>query len=144
MTVVTARIDADAAAVGLTLRAGTAGGANATAADTAGAWIGAGPAVFRIGGEVAAAVSDTAILHTDGAVCPLADPAPALDGNEPTLADLAARTAVVHIRLEIDAGAATVGEPRLAGRGVALRGQGTPRAAADDSHRGQEGERPPA
>jgi hypothetical protein len=65
--------------------------------------------MFGIGGEVAAAVSNAAILHTDRAVCPLADSAPALDGNEATLANLATRPTVAHIGLQIDAGAAAVG-----------------------------------
>ena len=138
MAIVATGIDADAVAFGLTLRAATAAhGADATAADTAGAGIGAGSAVRGIGGEVAAAVDSAAILDTDGAVGALADSAAALDGNELTLADFAARPTVVHIRLEIDADTAAVGEPRRTGR---LR-RSTSRAAARDGHRGEEGER---
>jgi len=122
MGVIAARIDADAATIGLTLGAGTAGGANTTAANSTGAGGLAGAAVFGIGGEVAAAVGSAAILHTDGAVCALADPTPALDRDEITRAHLAARPAVVHVRQEVDADAAAVGKPGLTHRGVALRG----------------------
>ena len=79
-----------------------------------------GAAVSGIGGEVAAAVDGAAILDTDRAVRALADAAAALDGNEPTLANLAARATVVHIRLEIDADTAAVGQTGLTGQGVAL------------------------
>ena len=121
MAVVAARIDADTVAVGLTLRAATAArGANATAADTAGAGVLAGAAVSGIGGEVAAAVDGAAILDTDRAVRALADSAAALDGNELALANLAARATVVHIGLEIDTDTAAVGQAGLTGRGVAL------------------------
>jgi hypothetical protein len=144
MTVVAARIDADTAAVGLAHRAATAArGANPTAANTAGAGIRAGPAVFGIGGEIAAAILDAAILDTDWAVCALADSAPALDGNEPALANLPARSTIVHIGLEIDADTAAIGQTGLTGRGIALRGS-TSRAASRDGHRGQERERLPA
>jgi len=144
MAVVAAGIDADTVAFGLTLRAATpTGGANATAADTAGAGIRAGSAVFRIGGEVAATIRDTAILDADRTVRALAHSAPALDGNESTLANLAARSTVVHIGLEIDADTAAVGQTVLTGRSVALC-RSTSRAAARDGHRGQESERLPA
>jgi hypothetical protein len=143
MAVIAARIDADTAAVGLTLRAATARGANATAANTAGAGVLAGPAVFRIGGEVAAAVDSAAILDTDRAVRALADPAPALDGDEFTLANLAARPTVVHVGLEIDADTAAVSQTGLTGRSVALRRYSS-RTAARHGHRGQERERLPA
>ncbi len=114
MAVVAARIDADTAAVGLTLCAATAArGANATAANTAGAGVLAGAAVFGIGGEVAAAIDSAAIRDTDRAVRALADSAPALDGNELALANLAAGATVVHIGLEIDADTAAVGEAGL-------------------------------
>jgi hypothetical protein len=145
MLVVAARVDADAAATGLALRATTAtSGTNPAAANAAGARLLTGSAVFGIGGEVAAAVDSAAILDTNGAVCALADPAPALDRNEVTLAHLAARATVVQIGLEIDADAGAVGKPRLTCRSVALRGGNTSRAAADDGHGGQESECPPA
>ncbi|MDF3043701.1 MAG: hypothetical protein K0Q71_6407, partial [Thermomicrobiales bacterium] len=98
MTVVAAGIDADAAAVGLTFGAATtARGANATAANTAGAGVLAGAAVCGIGGEIAAAVDRSAVLNPDRAVRALADSAPTLDGNELTFSNLAARATVVHI-----------------------------------------------
>jgi hypothetical protein len=110
MGIVTARINADAATIGLTLAAGVSTRvANATAADAAGAGLLTGSAVFGIGGEVAAAIDSAAILHTDGAVCALADSAPALDRDEIAFAHLAARPAVAQIGLEIDAGAGAVG-----------------------------------
>jgi hypothetical protein len=110
MGVVAARIDADAATIALPLRAAIAtGGANTTAANSAGTGLLTTSAVFGIGGEVAAAVDSTAILHTDRAVRPLADAAPALDGNEATLANLATRPTVVQIGLQIEAAAAAVG-----------------------------------
>ena len=146
MLVVAARIDADTTAVGLTLRAAATRGAYATAANTAGTGLLARPAMFGIGGEVAAAVDGAAIRHTDGAIRTLADSAPALDGNEITLANLAARPTVVQVGLEIDAGAGPgqSGEPCLTGRGIALCGRSTSRAAARDCHRGQESDRLPA
>jgi hypothetical protein len=140
MAVVAARIDADTVAVGLTLRAASARSANATAANTAGAGVLTGAAVFGIGGEVAAAVDGAAKGDTNRAVCALADSAAALDGNELTLTNLAAGATVVHIRLEIDTDTAAVGEAGLTGQGVAL-GRSTSRAASRDGHRGQEGER---
>ena len=146
MLIVAAGIDADTVAFGLALRAATAArDTNATIADATGAGVLTGSAMFGIGGEVAAAVSDAAILHTDRAVRALADAAPALDGNEATLANLATRATVAHIGLEIDAGAGAraIREPCLTGRGVGLRGRSTSRAAADDGHRGQESERLP-
>jgi hypothetical protein len=99
--------------------------------------------VFRIGGEVTAAVLDAAILDTDRAVRALADSAPALDRNETALANLAARSTIVHIGLEIDADSSTVGQTGVTGRSVALR-RYTSRAAARHGHRGQERERLPA
>jgi hypothetical protein len=109
MAVVAARIDADTATVGLTLRAAIAArGAYATAANTTGAGMIAGSAMSGIGGEVAAAVDDAAILNTDRAVRALADAAPALDGNEAAFANLAAIPTVIHIGLEIDADTAAV------------------------------------
>jgi hypothetical protein len=144
MAVVAARIDADATAVGLARRAGTAvRGAHATAANSASAGIRASPAVFGIGGEIAAAVLDAAILDTDWAISALADPAPTLDRNETALANLAARPTIVHIGLEIDADTAAIGQTGLTGRSVALR-RYTARAAARHGHRGQERERLPA
>jgi hypothetical protein len=110
VAVVAARIDADTAAVALTLTAAiTTRSADATAADAADAGLLTGSAVFGIGGEVAAAVDSAAILHADGAVCALADPAPAFDRDESALAQLAARSTVVQIGLEIDADASAVG-----------------------------------
>jgi hypothetical protein len=109
MGIVTARIDADAATIGLTLGAGTAGGANTAAANSTGARLLTASTVFGIGREVAAAVHSPAILDTDGAVRALADPAPALDRDEATLAHLAARSAVVQVGLEVDADAGAVG-----------------------------------
>ena len=123
MAVVAARIDADAAAVGLTLGAQPPPPVAQTPppqTPLAQAFC-AGAAVLRIGGEIAAAVDRAAIRHTDRAVRALADSAAALDGDELTLADLAARPTVVHIGLEIDADTAAVGQPGLTGRGVALR-----------------------
>jgi hypothetical protein len=140
MTVVAAGIDADTAAVGLTLRAAAAICANATAANTTGAGVLAGPAVSGIGGEVATAVDGAAIRDTDRAVRALADSTPALDGNEIALAYLAAGATVVHIGLEIDTDAAAVGQAGFTGRGVAL-GRSTSRAAPRDGHRCQESER---
>jgi len=97
----------------------------------------------RIGGEVSAAVDRAAILDPYRAVRALADSAPALDGNEAALANLAARPTVVHIGLEIDADSSAVGQTGPTGRGVALR-RSTPRAASGDGHRGQESDRLPA
>jgi hypothetical protein len=109
MGIVAARIDADAAAIGLTLPAGRATfGANTIAANSAGTGCLTAAAVFGIGGEVTTAVDSAAILHTDGAVRPLADAAAALDSDQTALADLAAGPAVVQIGLKIDAGAAAV------------------------------------
>jgi hypothetical protein len=100
MGIVAARIDADAAAIGLTLRAARATrGANTTVANTAGTGLLTAAAVFGIRGEVAAAVSNAAILNTDGAVGPLADAAPALDRDQTALADLTAGPTVVQIGL---------------------------------------------
>ena len=62
--VVAARIDADTTTVGLTLRAATTRGANATAANTAGTGVLARPAMFWIGGKVAAAVDSAAIRRS--------------------------------------------------------------------------------
>jgi hypothetical protein len=77
--------------------------------------------VSGIGGEVAAAVRDAAILDTDRAVRALADAAAALNGNEPTLANLTARSTVIEVGLEIDAGTAAVSQTGLTRRGIALR-----------------------
>jgi len=96
--------------------------------------------VSGIGGEIAAAIDSAAKGDTDRAVRALADSAPALDGNELTLAYLAAGATVVHIGLEIDTDTTAVGQAGPTGRGVAL-GRGTSRATCRDSHRGQEGER---
>jgi hypothetical protein len=109
MLVVAARVDADAAAVSLTRGAAATRGAHTAAANTAGAGLLTASAVFGIRGEVAAAVDSAAILHTDGAVCALADPTPALDRNKPAFAHLAARPTVVQIGLDIDADASAVG-----------------------------------
>ena len=145
MLIVAAGIDANTAAVGLTLCAATAvRSTNAGAADTAGTGVLTGAAMCGIGGEVAAAVDGTAILDPYGAVRPLADSAPALDRDEVALAHLAARPAIVHVRLEIDAGTAAVGQAVLTGRSVTLRGGGTSLPAAGDGHGGQESERLPA
>jgi hypothetical protein len=97
--------------------------------------------MLGIGGEVAAAVDSAAVLHPDRAVCPLADATPAFDGNELTLANLATRSTVVHVGLEIDADAAAVGQTLFTGRGIALGAHGTSRAAAGYGHGGQESER---
>jgi hypothetical protein len=136
MGIVAARIDADTVTFGLTLRTASAGAADAATTNTTSTWILTGTAMSGIRGEVTATVDSAAVLHTNGAVCTLADSAPALDGNETALADLAAGPAVVHVGLQIDAGTGAVGEPRLTGRGFALRGQSMSRAAAGDSHRG--------
>ena len=140
MRIVAARIDAHTAAVGLGFAAATAApGANATAADSAGARVLARAAVFGIRGEIAAAVDGAAICHTDWAVRALAHAAPAFDGNESTLADLAARPTVVQIGQQIDAGAGVwaVSQPCLTRRGVGLRACGSPWAAARNGHRGR-------
>jgi len=121
VAVVAARIDADTAAVGLTVRAATTvRGANATVANTADAGVLTGPAMPRIGAEIAAAVDRAAILDPDRAVRALADSAPTLHGNELTLANLAARATVVHIGLEIDTDTAAIGQAGPTRRGVAL------------------------
>jgi hypothetical protein len=110
MGIVAARIDADAAAIGLALRAGRATlGANTIIANSAGTGLLTAAAVLGIGGEVAAAVDRAAILHTDGAVRPLADATPAFDRDQTALADLATGPTVVQIGLKIDADAAAVG-----------------------------------
>jgi hypothetical protein len=140
MAVVAAGIDADTSAVGLTFGAATtARGAYATAADATGTGGLAGPAMSRIGAEIAATIDRAAIRNTNRAVRALADSAPTLDGNELTFANLAARSTVVHIRLEIDTDTAAVGQADPTGRGVAL-GRSTCRAASRDGHRGQESE----
>jgi hypothetical protein len=121
MAVVAAGIDADTAAVGLTVRAATTvRGANAAGANTAGTGVLAGPAVPRIGAEIAAAVDSAAVLDPNRAVRALADSAPTLDGNELTLAHLAARATVVHIGLEIDTDTAAIGQAGPTGRSVSL------------------------
>jgi hypothetical protein len=110
MGIVAARIDADTVTFGLTLRtASAAGAANAATTNTTSTWILAGTAMSGIRGEVPATVDSAAVLHTNGAVCTLADSAPTLDGNETALADLAAGPAVVHVGLQIDAGAGAFG-----------------------------------
>jgi hypothetical protein len=96
--------------------------------------------VSGIGGEIAAAIDSAAKGDTDRAVRALADSAPALDGNEFTLAYLAAGATVVHVGLEIDADTAAVGQAGLTGRGLALR-RSTSGTTSRDGHRGQEGER---
>jgi hypothetical protein len=97
MLIVAARVDADATAVSLTLRATTVRGANTSSANATGARLLTAAAMFGIGGEVTAAVDGAAILDPYRAVRALADTAPALDGNELTLAHLAARSTVIHI-----------------------------------------------
>jgi len=145
MGIVAARIDADTVTFGLPLRAATAtGAADAATTNTTSTWILAGTTVSGIRGEVAATVDSAAVLHTDGAGCTLADSAPALDGNETALADLAACPTVVQIGLEIDADSGAVGLPRLTGGDVALRSQCPSGAAAGESHRCQKSDRPPA
>jgi hypothetical protein len=110
MGIVAARIDADAATISLTLRAAIATvGANTTVANSAGTGLLTAAAVLGIGGEVAAAVDSTAILHPDGAVGTLTDATPALDRNQTALADLATGPTVVQIGLKIDADATAVG-----------------------------------
>jgi hypothetical protein len=110
MGIVAARIDADTVTFGLTLRTATAAGAaDAATTNTTSTWILAGTAMSGIRGEVPATVDSAAVLHTNGAVCTLADSAPTLDGNETALADLAAGPAVVHVGLQIDAGAGAFG-----------------------------------
>ncbi|HEX5992125.1 MAG TPA: hypothetical protein VFY70_06110 [Thermomicrobiales bacterium] len=144
MLIVTAGVDADAAAVSLTRRATIARSANASSANAAGTRLLTAAAMCGIRGEVAAAVDRAAVLDPYRAVCPLADSAPALDRDEVALAHLAARPAIVHIRLEIDADTAAVGQSVLTGRSVSLRGGGTSLPAAGDGHGGQESERLPA
>jgi hypothetical protein len=97
MAVVTAGIDADTAAVSLSLGAASTRGANATAANAASTGISTGSAVSRIGGEVTATIHRAAVLDTDRAVRALADAAAALDGNEIAFAHLAARATVVQV-----------------------------------------------
>ena len=105
MGIVAARIDADTVTFGLTLlTASTAGAADPATTNTISTWFLAGTAMSGIRGEVPATVDSATVLHTNGAICTLADSAPALDGNETALADLAARPTVVHVGLQIDAG----------------------------------------
>jgi len=59
--------------------------------------------------EVATTIDRAAVLDPDRAGGALADAAPALDGDEATLANLAARSTVVQIGLEIDADPTAVG-----------------------------------
>jgi hypothetical protein len=74
----------------------------------------ASAAVFIVAAEVPAQVDRAAIRDSYGAISPLADPASAFDADETALADRAACTAVVHVRLEIDADPVAVGLTRFA------------------------------
>jgi len=69
----------------------------------------ASAAVFVVTAQVPAKVDSAAILDPYRAARALADSAAALDGNEAALANLAARSTVVEIRLEIDTDTAAVG-----------------------------------
>lgn len=118
MLVVAAGGDAFAVALDLAFGAGAPRrDAGAARADTAGARVAAGAAVGRVGGQIAAAVDRAAVFDTDRAARPDALAATALHRDEAALADGSAGSAVVQIRLHIDAVAQgpALGETRLAG-----------------------------
>jgi len=70
----------------------------------------AGPAVFVVRLEVATEVNRAAIGDVDRAICPLTDPAAALDSDETALADGPAGAAMLHVRLEVDADTAAASQ----------------------------------
>jgi len=99
--------------------------------------------MLGIGREVATTIDRAAVLDPDRAGGALADAAPALDGDEATLANLAARSTVVQIGLEIDADPTAVGQSALTGRSVGLCRRAA-RTASRNGHRRQERQRLPA